>query len=74
MALTPDEFDRPELRLPPEFHRAQAEMAAERGEEYDPEAFEDRIAKDRESWPDLDAAQAVNGQEDRFAEWIESGE
>lgn len=37
-----DEFDRPDLELAPETHRAQAEMAAERGETYDPYEVERR--------------------------------
>ena len=41
-----DEFDRPDLELSPEMHQVQAEMAAERGEEYDPDAFE-RACKER---------------------------
>lgn len=74
MALSPDEFDRPELRLPPAFHRAQAEMAAERGEAYDPVAFEDRIERDHDDWPDLDDAEPVAGEEERFAEWMAASE
>lgn len=33
-------FDRSDLMLSPEMHQVQAEMAAERGEEYDPYEFE----------------------------------
>lgn len=35
-----DQFDRDDLRLSPRMHLVQAEMAAERGEEYDPAEFE----------------------------------
>lgn len=38
-----DHFDREDLRLSPEMHHAQAEMAAERGEEYDPHEFERQL-------------------------------
>lgn len=70
-----DEFDRPELSLSPEMHQAQAEMAAERGEEYDPVAFERRIESRRDQWPDLvEDAEPVEGNEDRFQEWLEAGE
>lgn len=37
------DFDRDDLRLSPQMHLAQAEMAAERGEEYDPLEFERRL-------------------------------
>ena len=37
-----EEFDRPDLELEPETHHAQAEMAAERGETYDPYEVERR--------------------------------
>lgn len=40
-----DYFDREDLWLSPVMHRAQAEMAAERGEEYDPCEFERRLAE-----------------------------
>lgn len=42
MAVEPkkSDFDDPDLRLEPELHLAQAEMAAERGEAYDPYEFE----------------------------------
>lgn len=40
------DFDRPDLELSPEMHHAQAEMAAERGEEYDPYEFE-RACRER---------------------------
>ena len=39
-------FDRPDLELSPEMHHVQAEMAAERGEEYDPYEFE-RASRER---------------------------
>lgn len=41
-----EEFDRPDLRLSPETHRVQAEMAAERGEAYDPYEFE-RVCREQ---------------------------
>lgn len=68
-----DEFDRPDLRLSPEMHREQAEMAVERGEEYDPYEFERRIEERRDEWPDLDEAEPVDGQEDRHREWTNAG-
>ena len=37
-----DAFDRPDLELSPETHQVQAEMAAERGESYDPYEVEER--------------------------------
>lgn len=70
-----EEFDRPELRLSPEMHQVQAEMAAKRGEEYDPVEFELEIAARRKEMPDLDeAAEPVEGNEDLFQEWLEAGE
>ena len=45
-------FDRPDLLLAPESHHAQAEMAAERGEEYDPYEFERRCREQAERMPD----------------------
>lgn len=45
-------FDRSNLRLSPEMHQVQAEMAAERGEEYDPYAFEARCREQAENMPD----------------------
>lgn len=69
------EFDRPDLRLSAETHHAQAEMAAERGESYDPYAFERAIAERRDDWPDLiDDAQPVEGKEELFEEWVATGE
>lgn len=47
-----EEFDRPDLSLSPEMHQVQAEMAAERGEEYDPIEFERRIQEQVEQMPD----------------------
>lgn len=46
-----DEFDRDDLRLSPEMHLAQAEMAAERGEEYDPYEFERDVRERVEQMP-----------------------
>lgn len=74
MALTPDEFDRPGLSLSPELHRQQAAMAADRGVEYDPEAFEEFVSQHRDGSPSLDDADPVSGREELFAEWIEAGE
>lgn len=45
-------FDRPDLELAPETHHVQAEMAAERGEEYDPYEVEQRADAWVESAPD----------------------
>ena len=65
-----DDFDKPDLRLSPEMHQVQAEMAAERGEEYDPYAFEQAIDDRRDQWPDLiEDAEPVEGKEDLFEEW-----
>lgn len=61
MAVEADEFDREDLSLSPEMHRAQAEMAAERGEEYDPYEAEREMEERREDWPDLDEAEPVEG-------------
>lgn len=47
-----EEFDRPDLALSPEMHRVQAEMAAERGEEYDPYEFEKLVAERVAEAPD----------------------
>lgn len=47
-----DEFDRDDLRLSPRMHVAQAEMAAERGEEYDPYEFERGVRERVEQMPD----------------------
>lgn len=70
-----DEFDRPDLRLSPEMHRAQAEMAAERGEDYDPYEFEASLDEPVEQPPDpVEDAESVEGHEERFREWRESVE
>ncbi|MFC7156540.1 hypothetical protein ACFQPA_13910 [Halomarina halobia] len=64
------DFDRPDLRLAPETHRAQAEMAAERGEEYDPYEYERRIDEWMEDAPDpIEGAEPVEGKEELFEEW-----
>jgi len=67
-----EHFDRPDLELSPEMHQAQAEMAAERGEEYDPYEQEARLGdvKDHE---DLEV-NVVEGKEDVFQEWKQAGE
>lgn len=69
-----EEFDRPELRLSPEMHAVQAEMAAERGEEYDPVAFEREIESYRGEGLGIDKFEPVEGNEDLFQEWLEAGE
>jgi hypothetical protein len=77
MAVIPDanEFDREDLRLSPQTHQALANMAAERGEEYDPHEYEERIAASRKSWDDVfDDVKPVEGNEDRFEEWLAMGE
>lgn len=53
-------FDRPDLEFAPESHHAQAEMAAERGEEYDPYEFERRCREQVAQMPDpFDDAEPV---------------
>lgn len=47
-----EEFDRPDLYLAPETHRVQAEMAAERGETYDPYEVERRAKEWAKAAPD----------------------
>lgn len=47
-----EEFDLPDLELAPESHHVQAEMAAERGEKYDPYEFERRCREQVEQMPD----------------------
>ena len=55
-----EEFDRPDLTLSPEMHHVQAEMAAERGEEYDPYEFEQQSRERVEQMPDpFDDAEPV---------------
>lgn len=55
-----EEFDRPDLELSPETHRVQAEMAAERGETYDPYEAERRARQWAEAAPDpIDDAEPV---------------
>lgn len=71
MALTPDEFDRPELSLSPELHREQAEMAADRGRDYDAEAFEALVEQQLAASPELDDAEAIPGREELLAEWLD---
>lgn len=46
-----DDVDRDDLRLSPRMHRTQAEMAAERGEEYDPYEFEQAVREQVERMP-----------------------
>lgn len=74
MAVEPpdaDEFDRPDLRLSPEMHEAQAEMAAERGEEYDPYEFEQRVGERVSEYPDpFEGAEPVEGKEELLEEWL----
>ena len=47
-----EEFDRPDLEFAPESHHAQAEMAAECGEAYDPYEFERRSREQVDRMPD----------------------
>ena len=55
-----EEFDRPDLEFAPESHHAQAEMAAERGEAYDPYEFERRSREQVDRMPDpIDDAEPV---------------
>lgn len=64
-------FDRPDLQLSPEMHHAQAEMAAERGENYDPYEVERRIDEWMEDAPDpIEAAEPLEGKEEIFEEWL----
>lgn len=73
MAVEGDEFDREDLELSPEMHRAQARMAAERGEEYDPYEAEREMEEWREDWPDLDEAEPVEGADpDDVEQWRNS--
>ena len=70
-----DEFDRPDLRLSPEMHEVQAEMAAERGEEYDPNEFEQRVRDRVREYPDTsEGAEPIEGNEDVLEEWLSMGE
>lgn len=62
MAVEPDErdFEDPDLQLSPEMHQLQAELAAERGEEYDPHGFEERVRERAAEAPDpIEAAEPV---------------
>lgn len=63
-----DHFDRDDLRLSPEMHHAQAEMAVERDEEYDPYEFEARLDDIPDPRP-IEDAEPVEGKEDLFEEW-----
>jgi hypothetical protein len=70
-----EHFDRPDLELSPELHQAHAEMATERGEEYDPYEQEARLGdvKDPEDHEGLEV-NVVEGKEDVFQEWKQAGE
>jgi hypothetical protein len=62
MAVEPEErdFEDPDLRLSPEMHQLQAELAAERGEEYDPYEFEAEVRERVDEAPDpIEAAEPV---------------
>lgn len=59
--ITPDDFDRPDLEMDPRAHAARAEVAAERGEEYDAKAVEERAAEMMEDAPD--PIQPIDGLE-----------
>lgn len=66
-----NEFDQPDLQLSPEMHQAQAEMAAERGENYDPYEFERRVRERVSEYPDpSEAAEPLEGKEEIFEEWL----
>lgn len=67
-------FDRDDLRLTPKMHRVQAEMAAERGEEYDPYEFEERIGPVKSWEQTLDDMEPVEGKEKEFEEWMSFGD
>jgi len=68
-------FDRPHLRLSPEMHHTQAEMAAERGERYDPDDFEREIEAWMETVPGpFEGAEPVEGKEAAFEAWLAMGE
>jgi len=69
-----DEFDREDLRLSPRTHKELAEMAAERGEEHDPNEYERRVEERGDEAPNLDDAEPVEGQEDRHREWLDAAE
>lgn len=70
-----DEFDRPDLRLSPETHAVKAEMAAERGEEYDPYEVERRMKEREDEWPHpIEDAEPVEGMEEEFEEWKNAGD
>lgn len=73
MAVDPvEEFDREDLTLSPEMHQAQAEMAEERGEDYDPYEFEQELER-TETSPDLDEAEPVEGADpDDVEQWRNS--
>lgn len=59
-----EDFDRPEFDLSPETHLAQAEMAAERGEEYDPWEVEENVDEwTADAAPLLDVAEPVETDE-----------
>lgn len=70
-----DEFEQDDLDLSPEMHQVQAEMAAERGEPYDPYEFEHRVRERVDDYPDpLEAAEPLEGKEELFEEWLAMGE
>jgi len=68
-----EDFDRPDLNLSPEMHLAQAEMAAERGEEYDPYEFEKTLEDIPDPHP-IEDTEPVEGDENRHEKWLDSGE
>jgi len=72
MAIEPpsaDHFDRDDLSLSPKLHHEQAKMAAERGEEYDPYEYEERVAEVNEDVDAVADADPVEGKEDSLEEW-----
>lgn len=68
-----EEFDKPDLLLSPQMHHAQAKMAAERGEKYDPYELEKELEERSEESPDLDEAEPLEGKEDLHREWLNAG-
>ena len=72
MAVEPpdvDTFDRDDLSLSPKLHHEQAKMAAERGEEYDPYEYEERVAEINDSIDPIEDAEPVEGKENLLTEW-----
>jgi len=64
-----DYFDRNDLSLSPKLHHEQAKMAAERGEEYDPYEYEERVTEINDGIDPIEDAEAVEGKENLLTEW-----